>query len=291
MNFCSILILLRSIFFHFLSHRFVNLSPDIADNFKCSICLGIFKDPFELPCGHTYCNECIHCHLSINSSCPECRRSVESIDIKPSNNAVISYLNNLNIKCEFDGCRQVVGLEQLNVHSKECRFRPPDIPQRPIVIDVPTTTVQRTTNNNVKLAAIIVLGVLPLIATVIGVINIDSCTQIPMLPYILMALGGATIASITLETARNCQCEKKSSIVILFIECVGVGFVIYLAVLVFSNISYVTFDPTSPQYCDHLLFTFSYLYVVGTLGVIGIIVFTVCLILCVKSVSKFFRST
>lgn len=46
----------------------------------CSICLEPFSDPKLLPCGHTFCCECLGAHMRASSSrgefsCPECRRS------------------------------------------------------------------------------------------------------------------------------------------------------------------------------------------------------------------------
>lgn len=51
----------------------------IKSSLSCSICLEIFTNPLSLPCGHTFCQACIHGHWdSLNPvpdtfSCPECR--------------------------------------------------------------------------------------------------------------------------------------------------------------------------------------------------------------------------
>ncbi|XP_069048098.1 tripartite motif-containing protein 16-like protein isoform X2 [Lepisosteus oculatus] len=48
----------------------------VQEQFGCSVCLEILKDPVTIPCGHSYCAECIeNCWDRGVYSCPQCRET------------------------------------------------------------------------------------------------------------------------------------------------------------------------------------------------------------------------
>uniref|UniRef100_A0A8C2BHN7 Uncharacterized protein n=1 Tax=Cyprinus carpio TaxID=7962 RepID=A0A8C2BHN7_CYPCA len=78
----------RAPFDRHISFRNDTLSPDIStlsatllteDHYKCPVCTEVFKDPVSMPCGHSYCKNCIEIYWSKPTqagayACPQCRK-------------------------------------------------------------------------------------------------------------------------------------------------------------------------------------------------------------------------
>lgn len=95
---------------------------EIPDNLKtdytCSICTCLFLNPHNLPCGHTFCKECIY---SVeNNMCPICRRLYwrDSTYITPNKKMIYNVLS-LQIECIK--CNQTHGI--LNCPNAEKTYK------------------------------------------------------------------------------------------------------------------------------------------------------------------------
>ncbi|KAL3066425.1 hypothetical protein OYC64_016390 [Pagothenia borchgrevinki] len=51
------------------------------EQFQCSICLDLFRDPVSTPCGHNFCKTCITEHWKINYRCPLCNEGFKKIPL------------------------------------------------------------------------------------------------------------------------------------------------------------------------------------------------------------------
>ncbi len=74
------------IFFSFLTRVSSKMAEAILgdhDQYSCSICLELLRDPVTIPCGHSYCMSCINECWNTNDQkgtyrCPQCRHAFNS---------------------------------------------------------------------------------------------------------------------------------------------------------------------------------------------------------------------
>ncbi|CAL8091080.1 unnamed protein product [Calicophoron daubneyi] len=53
-----------------------DLLDGLHDDFQCALCLRLFFHPYSLPCGHTFCRECIEKSLDYRPECPLCKANL-----------------------------------------------------------------------------------------------------------------------------------------------------------------------------------------------------------------------
>lgn len=63
------------------SKDFVNSLKTVQINDEnCSICLGVLRDGFKLPCTHYYHETCIRPWFALHNTCPSCRKEYVTDD-------------------------------------------------------------------------------------------------------------------------------------------------------------------------------------------------------------------
>lgn len=72
------------------------------EDFSCPVCLEILCDPATLPCGHTYCLQCIQKHWDKVSakgrySCPQCRQVFNPRPTLGRNNMLMDAMKKLRV--------------------------------------------------------------------------------------------------------------------------------------------------------------------------------------------------
>lgn len=103
-------------------NRFVT---QVDPNLLCSICAGVLEEAVITPCGHSFCNECLHIWLDRpnTNSCPSCRSDISVVDIIPVL-ALRGMIDGLAVYCDNkeNGCKLVLKLDKLSSHGQVCEF-------------------------------------------------------------------------------------------------------------------------------------------------------------------------
>lgn len=70
------------------------------DILSCSICLDFLKDPVTIPCGHTFCIDCLKAFWDLarerkHFSCPQCRQTFKSIPYLAKNTVIAALIKEM----------------------------------------------------------------------------------------------------------------------------------------------------------------------------------------------------
>lgn len=57
------------------------IEKEITEDDTCSICFDTLEDPTLTPCGHLFCNECLHMCLKARPSCPMCKANLKGKEL------------------------------------------------------------------------------------------------------------------------------------------------------------------------------------------------------------------
>lgn len=95
---------------------------ELPDYLRCSICLCCLHNPYQTPCGHRFCKDCITPVMnSPQNFCPQDRTVIDTTNTYPDN-AVRLQINRLKIKCPQQGCDWVGELSDKTDHLQKCTF-------------------------------------------------------------------------------------------------------------------------------------------------------------------------
>ena len=103
----------------FVKERF----PEVTgDSFDCGICYLVCREPKEcIKCGSMYCSGCINDWLVKHNECPiGC--SEAKANVRPITGALSKIYRNLNIRCKYPECNQVVKVCELEQHELNCQL-------------------------------------------------------------------------------------------------------------------------------------------------------------------------
>ena len=99
----------------------------VSENFKCSICLNVLKNPKGCRNNqHYFCFGCIGEHLKNSHTCPECMDELTPAILVQPPRVLLNCISELRIKCSYSnrGCLEYVKLGNLQTHVDQCGFAP-----------------------------------------------------------------------------------------------------------------------------------------------------------------------
>jgi hypothetical protein len=96
-----------------------------AVELTCTLCLNIFRDPVDCPCGHTFCKECIGEVLLRSHQCPIDYKPLSYKQLKPVGLALTNALRKLTTFCDYktNGCTWKGSWSDLEQHKQGCIYK------------------------------------------------------------------------------------------------------------------------------------------------------------------------
>lgn len=73
----------------------------IDEEFVCTLCKKVLKEPMQTTCEHMFCKLCLHMWLLQYECCPEDHKPLTMDQVKAPGRIIRNLLNKLIIKCDF----------------------------------------------------------------------------------------------------------------------------------------------------------------------------------------------
>ncbi|KAK2868299.1 hypothetical protein Q7C36_000170 [Tachysurus vachellii] len=98
------------------------------DHFCCPVCLEVLKDPVTIPCGHSYCMECIKGYWKKTEhktgyACPQCRQAFNTRPALARNTVLAGLVEKLTEKLRDAGIQDAPHAKTVEVECDECQGR------------------------------------------------------------------------------------------------------------------------------------------------------------------------
>lgn len=93
------------------------------ENFSCPVCLEVLENPISIPCGHTFCNDCLDSceNISGSSTCPVCRSGFSVYEKRRARDIQRQILQSSG---SCSGCNRQFPLSKLREHRSSCATMP-----------------------------------------------------------------------------------------------------------------------------------------------------------------------